>query len=428
MRIDKSLISILLVFLIVIEGLSNTLFINEFDKQNTSIAYFICGLLIAVLPLIKVQQSEGVLIPRSAQQILLGMGLLGLTYHLYLESIPLFNEIPIDYRLADMLPILKIMCQRFMAGEEVYAIIPEIWGGMQPIYLPALWIPLIPATYFDWELRWTSLFLFVAGLGFILATFKGKSNETANKSLVSKVSINTLIVLVPLFILGHDMMKYESRFFTMTEESIVVFYYLLLAYAVAKEKTALTAIALSLCMLSRYSLAIWAIMYVVYIFFFKDRSKAISMAIIGTVFSVTLMYISQGFSGLHVFLGLQENYINAIINEQEKFQPMIMISMGLAKFYDYENLAALHRIFMITAFAIPIGSLLFYAKFREKINADFFALCSLKLTLVVFYNLLVMPFLYLFFTSTLLSIALLNYYLNYNHEPTHAETYVTKSS
>lgn len=418
MRIDKSLISILLVFLIVIEGLSNTLFINDFDKQNTSISYFICGLLIAILPLIKVRQSDGILITRRNQQIILGIGLLGLTYHLYLESIPLFNEIPIDYRLADMLPILKIMCQRFMAGEQVYAIIPEIWGGMQPIYLPALWIPLLPATYFDWELRWTSMFLFVAGLGLILATAKGRSakKEKTNATTLSKVSLNTIIVLVPLFILGHDMMKYESRFFAMTEESIVVFYYLLLAYAVAKEKTVLTAIALSLCMLSRYSLAIWAIMYVAYIFFYKERSKAITMAIIGTVFSVTFMFISQGFSGLHVFLGLQENYINAIINEKEKFQPMITISMGLAKFYAYENLAALHRLFMITAFAIPIGSLLLFAKFRQKINADFFALCSLKLTLVVFYNLLVMPFLYLFFTSTLLSIALLNYYLNYQDE------------
>lgn len=418
MRIDKSLISILLVFLIVIEGLSNTLFINNFDKQNTSIAYFVCGLLIAVLPLIKVRQSEGILIPRRNQQIILGLGLLGLTYHLYLESIPLFNEIPIDYRLADMLPILKIMCQRFMAGEQVYAIIPEIWGGMQPIYLPALWTPLLPATYFGWELRWTSMFLFVAGLGLILATAKGRSaeKEKTDATTLSKVSLNTLIVLVPLFILGHDMMKYESRFFAMTEESIVVFYYLLLAYAVAKEKTVLTAIALSLCMLSRYSLAIWAIMYVAYIFFYKERSKAITMAIVGTVFSVTFMFISQGFSSLHVFLGLQENYINAIINEKEKFQPMINISMGLAKFYVYENLAALHRLFMVTAFAIPIGSLLLFTKFRQKINADFFALCSLKLTLVVFYNLLVMPFLYLFFTSTLLSIALLNYYLNYQDE------------
>lgn len=418
MRIDKSLISILLVFLIVIEGLSNTLFINDFDKQNTSIAYFICGLLIAVLPMIKVRPSEGVLISLRSQQIVLGLGLLGLTYHLYLEAIPLFNEIPIDYRLADMLPILKIMCQRFMAGEQVYAIIPEIWGGMQPIYLPALWTPLLPATYFDWELRWTSLFLFVAGLGLILATVKARSakKEEGNTTPPKKVSLNTLIVLIPLFILGHDMMKYESRFFAMTEESIVVFYYLLLAYAVAKEKTVLTAIALSLCMLSRYSLAIWAIMYVSYIFFFKERSKAITMAIVGTVFSVTFMFITQGFSSLDVFLGLQENYINAIINEKEKFQPMINISMGLAKFYVYENLAALHRLFMITAFAIPIGSLLLFTKFRHKVNADFFALCSLKLTLVVFYNLLVMPFLYLFFTSTLLSIALLNYYLNYQNE------------
>ncbi|MEZ5043080.1 MAG: hypothetical protein R2828_24500 [Saprospiraceae bacterium] len=434
MRLNKSIISILLILLVIVEGLCNTIFINYYDKENSSIVYLVLGLFISILPLIKVKATETIDISGKAYRVALTLGMLGISFYLYKEAKPLFANIPIDYRLADMLPILKIMCERFMQGEEVYAIIPQIWDGMQPIYLPALWMPLIPATYFDFDVRWTSVLLFVAGLVLIVNTRKGEkqkeeegrrtlegakveevtSDFSLHNPLSSKVPFTSLLILVPIYILVHDMIKFEGRFFAMTEESMVVFYYLLLAYAIAKEKTVLTGIALSLCMLSRYSLAIWAIMYVLYVFFFVKRSKAIAIGGIAGGLSIFLMVVSQGMGSLHVFLGLQENYINAIINEKEKFEPMINISLGVAKFFVYENLATLHQLFMVSAFLVPALSLLLFARFKNKINTDFFALCSLKLTLVVFYNLLVMPFMYLFFTSTLLSIAILNAYFSFN--------------
>src|SRR5882762_7326324 len=58
-----------------------------------------------------------------------------------------FEEIPIDINNADMLPIIKVMGERFVAGhhKQVYDTIPWIWNGIQPIYLPAMWLPYVPA-------------------------------------------------------------------------------------------------------------------------------------------------------------------------------------------------------------------------------------------------------------------------------------------
>src|SRR5450432_314429 len=47
-----------------------------------------------------------------------------------------FDEIPLDINYADMLPIIKVMDQRFLAGDwkHIYDNIPTIWHGIQPIY------------------------------------------------------------------------------------------------------------------------------------------------------------------------------------------------------------------------------------------------------------------------------------------------------
>ncbi|HEY4334753.1 MAG TPA: hypothetical protein VGM89_02620, partial [Puia sp.] len=56
-----------------------------------------------------------------------------------------FEEMPIDITNADMLPIIKVMGERFIAGQhsQVYDTIPWIWKGTQPIYLPAMWLPYV---------------------------------------------------------------------------------------------------------------------------------------------------------------------------------------------------------------------------------------------------------------------------------------------
>ena len=66
------------------------------------------------------------------------LGILAVTF-----SVQWMEDAPMDYHDADMLPIMKIMCERFIAGKgpHVYDIIPEIWKGIQPVYFPAMWMP-----------------------------------------------------------------------------------------------------------------------------------------------------------------------------------------------------------------------------------------------------------------------------------------------
>lgn len=54
----------------------------------------------------------------------------------------LFDKFPLDYTKADMLPVIEIMCQRWLHHDPVYSIIPEIWNGVKPPYLPPCGCPL----------------------------------------------------------------------------------------------------------------------------------------------------------------------------------------------------------------------------------------------------------------------------------------------
>lgn len=404
----KSFIAFCIIVLIAVEALCNTLWINEegYDLACASISYFVVGILIALLPLIRVKpDTEWYISARVVQGVkLLGLFLIG--WFLYVETKDVFAKVPVDYHWADMLPIMKIMCQRLVAGEEVYAIIEQIWGGIEPIYLPAIWLPLLPATVMEVDVRWTAMLLFMLALVFALSTRPAGGDK-------GKLNFVSLLTLVPLLLLVHHWMIYESRFFTMTEESIVVFYYLFLAFAISRKQPTLIALALSLCMLSRYSLAIWALVYVAYEFFLGDRKIAWRIIWVGGTFSLLLLWATQALWNLDIFLGLQANYLDAIIHEEHKFGSLVKEGLGLAKFYDYENLARLHRVFLMSAIATPLLSFALFEVFKQRMNKELFLLCSLKLSLVFFYNTLIMPFVYLFFTSTLLSIALLHYYLSY---------------
>ena len=67
--------------------------------------------------------------------------------------------IPLDPDFADMLPVMKVMNERFLHGEikHVYDPIPEIWNGTHPIYLPAMWLPYLFTVALHVDMRWTTV-------------------------------------------------------------------------------------------------------------------------------------------------------------------------------------------------------------------------------------------------------------------------------
>ena len=141
---------------------------------------------------------------------------------------------------------------------------------------------------------------------------------------------------------------------------------------------------------------------------FWDRKRFFFRAVIsGTIATLTLLFVSNANNYTEVFLGLSDNYLTDIANNRGKYEGMINSGLGLAKFLDYNDLNLLHAFMKWVAIISPICLGLYY-KLREKyIPLDQFGIASLKVYLVLFYNLIIMPYSYLFYTSSFLSLFIL---------------------
>jgi hypothetical protein len=402
MRAVKPIFSLLLLAIVLLETYYHVRGVKELEIGQVSMLYFICGILIAILPLIK----TSIRLKQKSNSFLKGMTrsiyfifVAGIVFHSIREVIPLFEKFAIDIKWADMLPVIKIMCDRFVKGEFVYEIVP-IWSGTEPIYLPAMWLPFLPFNYFQIDIRWTSMLALLGVVLLILFISKRSAFKLKNA-----------LVFFPLLLIVDGLLHYDSRLIYLTEEPIVVFYYIFLAYALAKDKAYLIGIALSLCLLSRFALVFWSFMYIAYIFCFQDKEKALKIGITTASICVVLILITGAFWQLNTIKELPNIYVNHIMENEWKFNGFMKTNLGMIKFFSFESVPLLHRIFFIGNVLIPISCFLLYWKFNRWINTRFFAICSLKLCLVFFYNFLIMPFMYLFYTSTFLSIAILSWYL-----------------
>ena len=389
--------------MVLLEVTAHDILLNFLHPKAASWIYFFSGLIISVI-IILPKKDKAVL---SAENMGVGKYLFPIgTILLFIVGIPfvssLYQQHPIDYKVADMLPIMQIMTERFISGDNPYQVIPEIWGGMQPIYLPAMWLPFIPAQLFDFDMRWITYLMI--GLGCMSLSLIGKDSKRYNW---------TGLVLVPLSVLLYSIIKVDVRLLVHSEEGIVIFYYLLLAAGLYYRSFITITLALAFCMMSRYSLAIWALMFVSYVYYYHTKSRALSLTLYSAGFALFLLVVTRGILHIDVFASLSGDYLRDIQLPEHKwkFMPTINESLGFAKFFKYEELPILHNIFFFFTIGIPSLCIFVYHKYRDSLNRRFFNLASLKLSLVFFYNLLILPVQYLFYTSTFLSIAILYFYI-----------------
>ena len=398
----KKIFSLLLLFT-CIEAASQTFGLHYGNKDIAAILYVISGVLIGVLPLIKTKKEDFFNLERP---IFVNWGAFFIiAIAVWMLGSSLFLAQPLDYKLADMLPIIQIMGERWLDGQEVYAIIPEIWNGMQPIYLPTMWMPYAAMVAIGVDIRLMSL-LFI-----LLAVFLTLDLPAFRQ----KKAVASFLVLIPLLIVLSYIFIDYSTFITITEEPIVVGFYMLLGYALIKNKPILIAAALSFCFLSRYALLFWAVTYLVYTFVHTSRRQALIIGIGTGVLSLFLLYISQGIEQLELFYSLKDAYLETL-NNPDKIAGVLNITeknIGLARFFSPESLPTLHTaLFWGSLIIPPILYVWYHHKGRQWIAPQWFALCSLKLSLVWFFNMNAMPYSYLFYTSTFLSLIILGQYIS----------------
>ena len=388
------------------EIVSQTYLANYGSRDLAAVLYLVAGIGVGVFPLLiqpkMVAGWHTSKLPKVVTWLILGLLLLGIFYfgHLAIKARPL------DYTFADMLPIIQIMGERWLGGEEVYAIIPEIWDGMQPIYLPVMWLSYIPAVLLEVDIRVVNLAMLALASTLVMEPWQ----DSGRRAIVLKLGL-----LIPM--LGYVLYFY-STFITISEEPVVVSCYALLGYAVLRDKRMLFAVALMSCLLSRYTLIFWAVAYLGYWFWQRDRRQAIQIALVAGALGLLILVFSQGIYQLELFLSLKEGYLDSFQDPDLAWRTKNAVAknIGVARFLAFDQLIYLHRTLFWVSLILPFLLFAWYhLRLRKKgVPVTIFAICSLKLCLVYFFNFNAIPYSYLFYTSTFLSIVLFSQLVSAN--------------
>jgi len=365
----------------------------------TSIIYFIAGIGVAVLIVCSheasIQRNQS---PRfsffSSLKLLLFFVMLIVAF---LIARYWFDRIPIDPDYADMLPIIKVMNERFVAGQwrHVYDTIPEIWNGTKPVYMPAMWLPYSPAVMLNIDIRWIT----VICLLLIFSVFLYLLNFDRYKAL----PLFNLLIAVALFwwIFADD----DSHgFITLSEEGVVAFYYVVLIFAITTGDVIFIAIAASLCMLSRYAVIGWLPAFLYYLIRIKRKRAAIAFIFTGFCCLMVMFIIPFGWRPFMQLTQLPNNYIEFARTVWKDSRESFWLSLGFAKFFGPAKTAILHTTLIIVSFVIPVVFVSVCLRLKKRINLNNIPLGALKIAVIFFYNFIDVPYLYLFYTSSFISL------------------------
>ena len=394
------LLTILMAF--TVETLSSTWLLKFTGwAPFLSILYFISGMSIPLLllsfPVVKLPRpAKRHLLSHTTHYRLILIGLIALAMYSWCRY--WFEEIPIDINNADMLPIIKVMGERFVAGhhKNVYDTIPWIWNGIQPIYLPAMWLPYVPAIAIGLDIRWITM----AGLLFSFSVFLFLYKPEIHRYLSFLTGV--LAFLLFWWILADN----TPGIISVSEEGVVIAYYVLLVLSLISGNPWWIGITASLCMLSRYSLVGWIPAYTLYLLLDKKWKDIGVFALTGALCFILLFLLPVGWQTVNRLSHLPGNYVPFAARVWKDSPDVFSSAPGLAYFFGPGRIAILHRLLVSLSFIVPSGFVLYCYRRNKRTPAANVSLAALKLSLVIFYCFIDVPYLYLFYTSSFVSLVI----------------------
>ena len=375
------------------------------EQLTPSIISLIAGLAIGIIAMFRVQKTQGSKPTTLIVSVVLGLFSLWLIADTAHFSKAIFSGTAVDYHISDVIPIMEIMAKRFLHGEEVYANIPEIWGGMLPIYLPSMWLPYIFSTLGHFDPRWIDVVFMLAATVVPMVLLRGDR----------KYSWGSLLAIPAVIALYQQFMHVDTRLVSMSDEGVVIGWYALLACALWRRKPVLIGLTIALSLLSRLSIIGWIPAFGLFVFLFDDKKKAFKIAGVAAAVSLVLMVVTKAIFNLSNFLDLPKRYLAAVQGDDyQKLKGAINEGMGIAKALDQQQLTTLHAVNQWSTFLLPLLLLALYARFKKYFDKDMYPIAMLKISLVVFFNLLIIPIHTMFYTSAFISVAILLFYVQSN--------------
>jgi hypothetical protein len=306
------------------------------------------------------------------------------------------EKIPLDPDFADMLPVMKVMNERFLRGEwkQVYDPVSEIWNGTKPIYLPAMWLPYAPAILLKIDMRWITMAAVLASFSIILLLIRIKKNKYFGIVLIAVSGILFWWIFSRNDIHG---------LISMSEEGVVILYFVMLTLAVISGNPVWMGITASLCLLSRYSMIGWLIPCLIFLVARGNKRNLIVFSVTGILCFLLLFLFPFGYKILEQMIALPANYV-AFAKHVWEFSPEVYwLNLGIGKFYGPHKMAMLHTSLLFLSFIIPVLFMVF-CLLQKKWKPRNINLACLKLSLLVFYQFIDVPYGYLFYTCSFVSL------------------------
>jgi hypothetical protein len=392
--------TILITVLAILQVLSATYFLEipNFQALDSFLFLFTgVGISLCLLQTHSIQiQNDSIFNRQLLVKLLVIVILLPVSYQLARH---IMDDNPLRYQNADMLPIIKSMNQRFLNGQwkQVYQPIPEIWGGIKPIYLPAMWMPFGFSMIFDFDIRWIT----VCGvwLSVILCVLPAWRKRTAA----------ILLIVAFLILLAWLHTNDDNGVIELTEEGVVYVYYAFLATAIILNNPWLLGISAALCLMSRYSFIGWIPFAALYLVLRKEY-KFFLRAFLTAVIVAFVLILPFGMGPLIYHLHLHDDYISHAARVWHDEPDTYFETLGMAKFFGASHIKLLHFILVSGSFLVPVSFLLFV---RKKIFTEAnILLAGFQLSLTFFYNFLDVTYLYLYYTPVFVSLLIASWSLS----------------
>jgi len=260
-----------------------------------------------------------------------------------------------------------------------------------------MWLPYVPAIALGIDMRWITM----AGLLFSFAVFLFLYRPEIHRYLSFFTGV--LAFLLFWWILADN----TPGIISVSEEGVVIAYYVLLVLALTSGNPWFIGIMASLCMLSRYTLVGWIPAYTLHLLLEKKWKQIGIFALTGLLCFILLFLLPVGWQTFWRLARLPGNYI-AFAGRVWKDSPDVFsTSPGFAFFFGPRRIALLHTLLIGLSFIVPSGFILYCHAVKKRRQIANIPLAALKLALVIFYCFIDVPYLYLFYTSSFVSLIII---------------------
>ncbi len=386
---------------------------REYPRVLNELAVFFISLSIGVAIILKYKGREVVYATSPAQKggsklrmISIAALMAGMAVFLAIAKTA-FAHTPIDPAISDIIPMIQVAVRRLLAGEQVYHQPITLWGNLPVTYLPAHWLPYTLAEMLHFDYRWIAVaMLCIAAFTMLLRS--------------SKVSgPHGMMVCSLLLFNGWMILQHEQGIITTTVEAMIAAYYMFLIMGISGRNPWLRGVAISLCLLSRYSLVLWLPLWAFIEWTDNSRkdffrSVAVIVLIVACIYVVPFLLSDPG-----AFMRAYHYYTSAAEGEWRRLNPEgnpahLYLGLGFARwFYEYlpaysipDRIHMLQRVHLLVSAGSTLALGAWYWRKRNILHPRIFAMASFKIYLTLFLNFIQVPYAYLMITATFVSIAI----------------------